>query len=165
MIGISVITNTLRWLSVQSKEIDMKRSTYNRPKAVHMIRRRHLVLPNIWHIGVAFEFEKPEYLNIVELQREGLLGSTLYEFANDRTVEILHTIQHPRLIDDAVRRLIHSIYGAETINYDAIFQNCEHFARYIVEGKPQSIQVQKLVSLGILTAAIVILKRSYECYA
>lgn len=146
-------------------KIAMNNIAYNRPKAVHLIKRPHAWLPNAFHFGVAVVLNRPERLYIVELHRDGLRGLSIRGFAKDRQVKILQKIQDPLLIDAAVRRLDHSIYWKETINYDAIFQNCEHFARYIVEGKPQSIQVQKLVSLGILTAAIVILKRSYECYA
>lgn len=128
--------------------------------AVHLIRRRKLGVPAAWHLAVAFEYEEPACLHIFELQRDGLQWSTLRDFANDRAVEILRTIQHPRLVRAAIRRLNFFINRAETQRYNPLFQNCEHFARFVVEGKRQSKQVQTVVVLGCLVGAVAFWNRA-----
>ena len=135
-------------------------STCHRPVAVHLIRRRKLGVTAAWHFGVAFEFEEPPRLYIVELQGEGLRTLPLRGFANDRAVEILRTIQHPRLVGAAIRRLKYFIDRAGTLSYDPLFRNCEHFARFVVEGKRQSMQVHTVVGLGILAVAVAFWNRA-----
>ena len=135
-------------------------TNYDQPTAVHLVNRRKVSVPVGWHFGAVFEYEEPAYLHIVELQGDGLRSSTLRDFANDRDVEILRTIQHPRLIDFAMRRLNYVIDRANVLRYNPLSQNCEHFARFVVEGKRQSKQVQTGVvlglGLGILVGAVAI---------
>ena len=128
---------------------------YDQPTAVHLVRRRKASVPVGWHFGAVFEHEESACLHIVELQLDGLQTSTLRGFANDRDVEILRTIRHPRLIRAANCRLNYFINRADALRYNPLFQNCEHFARFVVGGKRQSIQVQKAVVLGILAVAVV----------
>lgn len=128
-------------------------SSCDQPTAVHLIRRRKLGVPTAWHFGAAFEFNEPARLYIVELQGDGLRALTLRGFANDRMVEVLRTIQHPRLIDAAIRRLNYFLNRGKTPRYHLFSQNCEHFARFVVEGKRQSPQVQTGVILGTLACA------------
>lgn len=118
--------------------------------AVHLVRRRKVSVPVGWHLGAAFEYEEPACLHIVELQRDGLQTLTLQDFANDRTVEILRTIQNPRLVGAAIRRLKYFIDRAGILSYDPLFRNCEHFARFVVEGKRRSVQVRTILIFGIV---------------
>lgn len=134
-------------------------SSCDQPTAVHLIRRRKSGVPVVWHFGVAFEFEESACLYIVELQRDGMHTLTLRRFANDRAVEIFRTIQHPGLVAAAVHRLSYSIDRAETLSYNPLLQNCEHFARFVVEGKRRSVQVQKILIFGIVAGVAVLLSQ------
>ena len=135
-------------------------STCNKPIAVHLVGRRKLNVPVGWHFAVAFEYEESACLHIVEFQRDGLRMLPLRNFANNRDVEVLRTIQHPRLIAFAIRRLNYFVNRAETMRYNPLSQNCEHFARFVVEGKRQSKQVQKVVVLGLLVGSVVVWNRA-----
>ncbi|MCH8823250.1 MAG: hypothetical protein IH984_07040 [Planctomycetes bacterium] len=128
-------------------------SSYNKPIAVHLVSRPKACIPVGYHLAAAFEYKEPAYLFIIELHRDGLRMLTLRDFANDRAVEFLRTICHPRLINAAIRRLNYIIDRAETLRYDPLFHNCEHFARYVVLGKQESIQVKTIAGFGILAGA------------
>lgn len=135
-------------------------STCIKPVGVHLVKHRKLGVPTAWHFGVAFEFEGSSRIYIVELQGDGLQTLTLQDFALGRNVEVLRTIQHPRLIDAAVRRLNYLIYRVEAPRFNLFLQNCEHFARFVVEGKGQSKQIRKVATVGILVGAVVVWNRT-----
>ena len=74
----------------------------------------------------------------------------------------LDTAQAVRELDlaDSECRLKYFIDRAGTLSYDPLFRNCEHFARFVVEGKRQSMQVHTVVGLGILAVAVAFWNRA-----
>lgn len=134
-------------------------STCNKPVAVHLVRRNKLLTPGAKHFGVAVEFETPRCISIFELGYSELREVSVRDFKRNQEMDILCTIKRPRLVDDAIRRLNCIINHADSLNYNPLFQNCEHFARQVVQGKKQSMQVQTVVTLVILTVVITLLSQ------
>ena len=54
-------------------------------------------------------------------------------------------------VDAAIDRLSNSLFDP---SFHLIFKNCEHFARFVVEGIAESTQIQNLVGLGGIGLAI-----------
>jgi len=57
-------------------------------------------------------------------------------------------------VDAALFRLQSAQYDS---TFDLIFKNCEHFARFVVEGIEQSTQIQNIVGLGTVCFALYLL--------
>lgn len=52
--------------------------------------------------------------------------------------------------------------AAQAPNYNALFNNCEHFARAVVLGNRESVQVQQALVIGAVAVALIGLTRSED---
>jgi hypothetical protein len=116
---------------------------------IKLIRRDKF--PNIHHYGV----ELPDGRCIELSPTKGIRFCTMPDFSAGKQVVIEKTIPYTTF---AYNRLIELIDGNK--KYDLVNFNCEHFARYLTEGKAESFQVRDTFIVLACIVGIVVLARS-----
>lgn len=121
---------------------------------IHLVKRQSVVVTSKEHYGVIVAGKSLRqlgyfdgYLRIFHIDNEGIHIDLLPKINNWNLVKSTHPLQN----QNAITRLNFAILNP---NYDLFSNNCEQFARYIVEGKKQSTQLQNavaLVGLGVAT--------------
>jgi hypothetical protein len=106
------------------------------------------------HAGVLIEWLGGSF--VVDRQSDrGLKFVSFEEFAHGRAVVAEATIEERSAVARAFERLKESLETAP--GYDLFKRNCEHFARKVVFGEERSHQIEGVVLLAVLVAAIVVL--------
>jgi len=132
------------------------------PFAISLVSRPKLNRAPGYHFGVALM--RPDgSIHILDNSRSSASAlMTPIEFS--RGYELTHHgwILDPARIHPAMIRLSMALGHRGPGSFDGLGWNCEHWARFVVEGESRSRQIRDVVAISAVAAACFCLSRSEE---
>ena len=130
------------------------------PARLHLVSRQKLSgLPGR-HFGVVAEFAGGEAEVYDLVQGQGMGVQDLSVFLRSRQGCIERTLIDPTKVREAWLRLNDLAEDPLSHRYDVVGQNCEHVARYVMDGSWKSRQVESLAVAGAVALLVLVLRRA-----
>lgn len=130
------------------------------PDMVALVRRDSRGMPLIQHYGVAFHFPGAGWAVYDLTPDEGLTGNWLSDWVGESRSWLARPTSDPRRVRAAWARL-HLVFRSPSRDrYRLYDRNCEHLARWVATGRPESRQVDHAIVVGAVAALTACLLRS-----
>ena len=134
---------------MSSQEIDLKTYRFQAGDHIKVYYRANFENPlPFYHHGIFIGYNENNEPQIINQSRKGVCIDDLEHFTsgNNRLWIVEHDYKKFSR-EQVVQRALDIYNDKENIDkkYDLIFNNCEHFANFIIEGKKESVQVKNTV--------------------